>query len=102
VLDNEFKETSAIEKKHSQGVTAMAASPGGQFIASGDNYRYIYVFNAETKEEVACFTHHTAKVTGLVFNPSSTLLATVSVDQNVGVANLTDKSKPRVIESKRP
>lgn len=82
-----------IEKKHNHAISVMTSSKDGKLIASGDGYRYIYVFNAETKEEVGCFPYHAAKIIGLDFNKSSTHLLTVGLDLTVGVANLADKTK---------
>jgi hypothetical protein len=68
----DFSEKAVIEKKHNHQVNVMKTSRDGKHVASGDTYRYIYVFNAETKEEVGCFTYHTAKIIHLDFNKDST------------------------------
>lgn len=39
---------SIIEKKHNHAVSYMTTSKDGKLIASGDAYRYMYVFNTET------------------------------------------------------
>ncbi len=82
-----------IEKKHNHGLSYIRASKDGKLVASGDVYRYIYVFNAESREEVACFPYHSTKITQLEFNHDSTLLLTASLDNGVGVARLSDKTK---------
>jgi len=66
-------------------------------MATGDAYRYIYVFNAETRQETHCFTYHSAKIIELNFNNDATYLLTSSLDNNVGIANLSDKTK-KIIE----
>ena len=91
--DTDLNEKALIEKKHNHGVSVMKVSRDGRFVASGDTYRYIYVFNSETKEEVACFAYHTSRIIGLDFNSASTHLLTVGLDLTVGVANLADKTK---------
>jgi WD40 repeat protein len=91
--ENLTQQKALIEKKHNHGISVMANSQDGKLIASGDSYRYIYVFNTETKEEVGCFPYHTSKVIGLNFNRAGTLLLTVGLDLTVGVANLADKTK---------
>jgi WD40 repeat protein len=94
ILDgSDFSHKSVIEKKHNHAVSYMKTSRDGNFVASGDAYRYIYVFNSETKAETGCFTYHAAKVTFLDFNHDSTLLVTAGLDLKVGVANLVDKTK---------
>lgn len=82
-----------IEKKHHHTISCMKVSRDGKFVASGDSYRYIYIFNAETKEKVGCFTYHTAKIISLDFSKDSSLLLTASLDLSVGVANSNDKTK---------
>lgn len=89
----DFSQKGLIEKKHNHGITVMASSKDGKMIASGDGYRYIYVFNTETKNEVACFAYHTSKIIGLDFNQAGTHLLTAGLDLTVGVANLADKTK---------
>lgn len=94
VLDgNTFETKNVIEKKHNHGISTMTTSVDGKLVASGDSYRYIYVFNSETKEEVGCFPYHSAKVLSLDFSRDSQLLLTTCADFNMGVANLSNKSK---------
>lgn len=64
----DLSQKATIEKKHNHSVTILRTSKDGRFVASGDSYRYIYVFNAETKEETHCFTYHTARILSLDFN----------------------------------
>jgi WD40 repeat protein len=90
ILGEDLVQKAVIEKKHNHAISAMTSSRDGTLIASGDAYRYIYVFNAETKEETACFPYHASKVIGLDFNPTNTLLLTSGLDLTVGVANLAD------------
>jgi len=69
ILDSgDFSQKALIEKKHNHSISVMAQSKDGKLVASGDSYRYIYIFNAETKEEVNCFPYHTSKIIGLEFN----------------------------------
>lgn len=89
----DLSQKTTIEKKHNHSVTVLKTSKDGKYVASGDSYRYIYVFNSESKEEAGCFTYHTARIISLDFNHDSTLLLTASLDLSAGVANLTDKSK---------
>jgi WD40 repeat protein len=89
----DLTQKTTVEKKHNHPITTMKTSRDGKLVASGDNYRYIYVFNAETKDEVGCFTYHTARIISLDFNHDSSALVTASLDLNVGVARLGDKTK---------
>lgn len=49
-----------------------AVSRDGKLIATGDSYRYIYVFDTETKEEKAVFTYHSSKILEMNFNKEGT------------------------------
>jgi WD40 repeat protein len=90
---NDLSEKALIEKKHNHPLSYMTTSRDGKLVATGDSYRYIYVFNADSKAEVNCFTYHTARITHLNFNKDGTLLLTASLDLGVGVAKLADKTK---------
>jgi WD40 repeat protein len=87
-----------IEKKHNHGISYIAASKDGKLIASGDAYRYIYVFDTDSKAEVGCYAYHTAKTLHLDFNHDGTLLLTTSNDSNVGTITLASKTK-KIIQS---
>jgi WD40 repeat protein len=101
VLDvSDMSERELIEKKHNHQVTVMKTSRDGKLIASGDSYRYIYVFDTETRTEVGCYPYHSAKIIHLDFNKEGTLLLTASLDLGVGVANLSDKTK-KVLHSNK-
>jgi hypothetical protein len=53
ILDrNDLSQKSIIEKKHHHAVSVVKSSIDGILVATGDAYRYIYVFDAETKQEV--------------------------------------------------
>lgn len=100
ILDaNSFEKVNTIEKKHNHGITYMTASKDGKLIATGDSYRYIYVFNVESKDEIACFPYHTSHINHLDFNGDGSLLLTSSLDRNVGVASIETKTK-KIINSK--
>lgn len=61
---------------------------------------YIQIFikiNIETKEDVGCYPYHAAKIVELSFNKDASLLLTSSMDLNVGIAKLSDKTK-KIIE----
>ena len=100
ILNSEdFSEKATIEKKHNHSVNVMTVSRDGKLIASGDTYRYIYVFDTESKAEIGCYAYHTSKITHLNFSKDSTLLVTGAIDLNVGIVTLATKAK-KIIESK--
>jgi WD40 repeat protein len=97
ILDgNDLSQKSVIEKKHNHAVSVVKSSVDGKLVASGDAYRYIYVFDAETKQEVGCYPYHQAKILGLDFNKDSTKLLTTGLDLTVGVVDLSTKSHKTV------
>ena len=92
ILDaNTFAEKSCIEKKHNHGISIVKSSPDGKLVASGDVYRYIYVFNAETKQEVGCYAYHTARITGLEFTQDNSSMLTMGLDLTVGMVDMATK-----------
>lgn len=94
ILDaSDLTQKSTIEKKHNHSLSYLTTSKDGKLVASGDSYRYIYVFSAETQAEVGCFTYHTSKIVHLDFSKDCSLLLTAGLDLTVGVANLADKTK---------
>jgi WD40 repeat protein len=93
ILDgNDLTQKSIIEKKHNHGISIIKVSQDGKLIASGDSYRYIYVFDSETKQEVGCYPYHQAKIIGLDFSKDSSKLLTTGLDLTVGIADLATKS----------
>jgi len=58
----DMSEVAMIEKKHTQAVTSLAVSPDSKLVASGDNYRYIYVIKTDSREDAARFTYHSGRV----------------------------------------
>lgn len=56
-LDGELKEVHKFDK-HQAKVTVLSVSADGKFVASGDDYRYIFVHDAESKAEVQMLAHH--------------------------------------------
>ena len=77
----------------------MCVSQDGEFIASGGSYRYIYVFNAKTKEEVGCYPYHKSAILFMQFNAKGDRLVSTSTDNNVMIVNLENKTK-KIIMSK--
>ena len=70
----------------------VKASPDGKIVASGDAYRYIFLFDAETKQELGSFGYHSARITGINFNKDSTKMITVGLDLVVGVLDIATKT----------
>jgi WD40 repeat protein len=69
-----------MDGHHKSGVTALAFSPNGQVIASGDSSRLIYLWNSATGEVTRTLSYHTLRVTSLTFDSAGSLLLSGSVD----------------------
>jgi WD repeat-containing protein 1 (actin-interacting protein 1) len=79
---------------HTVTVTAVAFSPDGQSVASGDSGKTIFVWSASDPSKVMYdnMTFHTLRVTSLVFEGPSTLVSG-SVDASVIVWDLEGKKR---------
>jgi len=92
---DDFSEVATFTK-HTQEIRAMAASADGKLIASGDSYRYTYVIDAESKEDVQSFAFQAATVWSLAFSPDGTHITIVSNDQSIGYGRIEDKKHKHV------
>jgi WD40 repeat protein len=77
-------ETRATLEGHHATISALAITPDGQAVATGDSYGIIKVWDPGTGRERASWSAHTQQVLGLSFTRDGTLLASVSlVDASV-------------------
>ena len=74
----------------------MAVSADGKKIASGDAYRYTYVFDAESHEEMGKFAFHPASLLNLAFSDDGDHLVTVATDMSFGYINLASGKHKQV------
>lgn len=70
---------------HRAGITGLAFTPDGKYLASCGWDAQVYLWEVATGQQVRCFAGHDEGVTGLAISPHGTLLATGSLD---GVARL--------------
>jgi WD40 repeat protein len=87
VLDNTLTEVKVIEK-HTKAVTALSSN--GKIVASGDAYRYIFVFDGQTHEELFNCGDHKDKILDLHVGNDDTILS-VTHDNAYGVISITGK-----------
>jgi WD40 repeat protein len=69
---------------HKSEITAMAHSPNGAFLASGDSTRKIILWN--TTDNTVIFdnwVYHSARVTSMDWSPSGDRLVSGSLDCNI-------------------
>lgn len=84
---------SSIAKKHNHTISVVTSSSDGKLVASGDVYRYIQVFEADTKKVVGTYTYHASKIIHLAFSKDGTGLVSAGMDLKIGIVKLADKSK---------
>ena len=79
---------------HTGEITVLKLSPDQKLIASGDNLKYIKIWNAETKEIVndRC-DFHSAKIYDLNWSNDNNYLISCSLDYNVIIWKMDNKSK---------
>ena len=61
-----------LADKHSKGITCMARSHDGSKIASGDLYRYIYIWDTASKVDITAIGEHKDKITSVNFSKDDT------------------------------
>lgn len=80
---NTFTEIATIETR--SAVTAVAYSPTGDFLAIGDTGRQVEVYERQgwSAKIKGKWVFHTSKINCLSWNPSGTILASGSTDENI-------------------
>ena len=76
--------------RHSKGVTCMTRSHDGTKIASGDQYRYIHIWDSASKTETAALGEHKDKIVSLLFSDDDTQLFSLTWDLAYGVTTVAD------------
>jgi hypothetical protein len=77
-------------KKHTDWVEAVAYSPDGKYLASGDRAGGLWVWDAKSVNEVYNCAGHKAGVTDCCFRGDSAILASASADGTIKLWNMTD------------
>lgn len=90
ICDHNLAESQLLSR-HNKGVTCMTISNDGSKIASGDQYRYIHVWDVASKAEVAALGEHKDKIVNLVFSEDASMLFSATWDLSFGVTTLADK-----------
>ena len=88
-------ETEHKIKKHTDWVTAVAFSPNGEMLASGDRNGGVSVWDAESGQELFTTAGHKSAVTALSWRSDSKLLASSSEDGNVTLWNPARASRTK-------
>jgi len=80
--------------KHCDNMMALAFSPCGKYLAGGMWWQQgfkkvpIYLWDAETGEQITTFCGHPTDIQGLAFSPDNELLASASFDGSILLWNL--------------
>jgi len=80
---------------HRYAVTAIAFSPDGKYIVSGDKNNTIILWNAVDHKMIHNnkFVYHSARINALEFSPDSKFVASCSLDTSVIIWNVADPDK---------
>jgi WD40 repeat protein len=82
---------------HKSEVTCIKLSHDGNFVASGDSTKNVFIWKSSTKEIVNNrFVFHSAKVFEIDWSSDDTNLVSASLDRSVIVWDLPSKSKVKV------
>ena len=74
---------------HVHGVTALAFSPDGRYLASGGRDTTVRVWRVQDGQEAVVFRGHTDEVTSVAFSPDGARLASGSKDGTIKLWDLT-------------
>lgn len=85
-----------------ESVTAIAADPQQQWLATASADNIIRLWNRDTGEAGLSLEGHTAEVTALAFLPDQRRLVSASVDRTIRFWNLTDGAPAGLLETPGP
>jgi WD40 repeat protein len=80
LLDLDSGEITRTLRGHTRTIWALAYSPDGRWLASGDDAGTIAIWNAESGQRVRVINAHNKRVTALVWSPDGSQLASGSWD----------------------
>ncbi|KAM0241146.1 hypothetical protein ACHAPO_001948 [Fusarium lateritium] len=77
-------------QRHTDRILAVAASPDGNYVATGGADNKLIIYDAHTLKPIKVWTHHRDSVTGLVFRRGTNQLYSCSKDRTVKVWSLDE------------
>jgi WD40 repeat protein len=86
-------------KKHTDWVQAVAYSPSGKYLASGDRAGGLWVWEARTARELYNCSGHKEGVTDACFRGDSNILASASQDGTIKLWNMSDGTMAKTIQA---
>jgi WD40 repeat protein len=99
ILNTADGSTEQTIKKHTDWVQAVAYSPDGRFLASGDRAGGLWVWEAKTARELYNCAGHKEGVTDAAFRGDSNILASASADGTIKLWNMTDGTLAKTINA---
>lgn len=67
----------------------MAMSPDGTQVVSGDAYRYIHLWDAVSKNEIAAIADHKDKILDLAWSECGQRVLSCTLDEAFGVIEMS-------------
>ncbi|XP_068107672.1 U3 small nucleolar RNA-interacting protein 2 [Hyperolius riggenbachi] len=77
---------------HTAQILCMAVSSDGKYLASGDDNKLIFIWNAETCQNLHKFQGHRGALSGLSFQKGTYQLFSASHDRSIKVWNVAENS----------
>ncbi|HEY0866043.1 MAG TPA: WD40 repeat domain-containing protein [Fimbriimonas sp.] len=90
IIDAKTRQTVANLATHPQPAYAIAWSPDGTFVATGDETARIWVENVRTKTKLREYRTHTRGIQKLSFNSTNNAIVSTGKDDVIKVYNILD------------
>jgi WD40 repeat protein len=91
----------SVQTAHRRPVQAVAVSPDGLLVATGDTSGHVLLWHPNTRAVYAKLTGPTKPVTGLAFSPDGSLVAAAAADGGLRVWAIDPKLREAVRQSAR-
>ena len=91
----------SVQTAHRRPVQAVATSPDGLLVATGDTSGHILLWHPHTRGVYAKLTGPTKAVTGLAFSPDGSLVAATAADGSLRIWPIDPKLREAVRQSAR-